>query len=359
MTQVHHKNWKFDALRRATRKAVKLSEDELVTTSYLNQGQQFPLVMRPQADNIYLPEWARNNCAYIEGALEKHGAILFRGFKLESVSEFERFISAVSGEVLVYNERSSPRSQISGRIYTSTDYPPEEGIFLHNEQSYNLVFPMKIFFFCDKAPESGGATPIADTRRVFERIASEIRERFMERKYMYVRNFRDGIGLSWQEAFQTRYKSEAQEYCRKNRIEYEWNAGDQLRTKQVREVAIRHRKTEEWSWFNHLTFFHHSTLDGKIKEEMLKSYTEMDLPNNTYYGDGSSIEAEVMDHLREAYQTEMVRFDWEEGDVLMLDNMLVAHGREPYLGERRIAVGMADAWGWYKGWQDIKEDNYE
>jgi alpha-ketoglutarate-dependent taurine dioxygenase len=348
MTQINGKDSPLSAFKEVKRKAVRLSQEELVTTSYLNQGQSLPLVMRPHTNNLDLPEWAKNNRAYIEKELERRGALLFRGFNLRSVPEFERFVGAVSGEALEYNERTSPRSQISGRIYTSTDYPPDKTIFLHNEQSYNLVFPMKIFFFCAKASEEGGATPIADTRGVLRRITDEIRERFMERKYMYVRNFGDGFGLSWQETFQTALRSEAQEYCHRNQIECEWKSEKRLRTKQVREVAARHPKTGEWVWFNHLTFFHVSTLDRKIREEVMGVFAEEDLPNNTYYGDGQRIEEEVVRHLREAYEKEKVRFDWEEGDVLMLDNMLVAHGRESYTGERRVAVGMAEAWSWEK-----------
>jgi alpha-ketoglutarate-dependent taurine dioxygenase len=271
---------------------------------------------------------------------------LFRGFHLQSASEFERFVETVSGEVIEYNERSSPRSQITRRIYTSTDYPSDKRIFLHNEQSYNQVFPMKIFFHCMIAPEAGGATPIADTRLVFGRIDSEMRERFMKRKYMYVRNFGDGFGLRWQEAFQTDHRAEVQEYCHANHIEYEWKSGNRLRTKQVRETAIRHPKTGDWAWFNHLTFFHFSTLDREIQEEILNVFAEDDLPNNTYYGDGCSIEADVMERLRDAYEKEKVRFDWEEGDVLMLDNLLAAHGREAYTGNRCVAVGMAEPWSW-------------
>jgi alpha-ketoglutarate-dependent taurine dioxygenase len=346
MNRVNNKDCRRNAFKGAGRKLVRLSEEELVTASYLNQGQQLPLVMRPHSDNLDLPEWAGNNRERIERVLEKDGAILFRGFDLKSVAEFERFVRAVSGDVLAYNERSSPRSRISGRIYTSTDYPPDKRIFLHNEQSYNLTFPMKIFFFCAQAPEGGGATPIADTRRVFERITDEIKKSFMERKYMYARNFGDGFGLSWQEAFQTASRSEVEEYCRGNQIEYEWKEGNRLKTRQVRKVAIQHPKTGEWVWFNHLTFFHISTLERGIQEEILKAFAEEDLPNNTYYGDGLSIDAEVMERLREAYEKERVRFDWEEGDVLMLDNMLIAHGREPYIGERRVAVGMAEVWGW-------------
>jgi len=348
MTQVydHDKDSPWKKFDKTTQKVVRLSQKDLVTTGYLNHGQQLPLVIQQHLGNIDPPQWVENNRVYLEKALGQHGAILFRGFGLNSVTKFEQFVRAVSGEILAYHERSSPRSQISGRIYTSTDYPPDKRIFLHNEQSYNLTFPMKIFFFCAQAPREGGATPIADTRRIFGRIADEIRERFIRRKYMYVRNFGDGFGLSWQDAFQTERRPEVEEYCRRNQIEYEWRDGDRLRTKQVREVAIRHPKTGEWVWFNHLTFFHVSTLDPQIKDEVMKIFAEEDLPNNTYYGDGHKIEEEVLEQLREAYEIESVRFDWKEGDVLMLDNMLVAHGRESYTGERRVAVGMSEAWGW-------------
>jgi alpha-ketoglutarate-dependent taurine dioxygenase len=348
MTQMNDKDSRLSVFKTVKRQIVRFSSQELVTADYLNDNQ-LPLVLRPNMRDVDLFEWVENNSAYVEHELGKHGAILFRGFNLRLMAEFEQFVRTTSGEALEYNERSSPRSQISGRIYTSTDYPPDKHIFLHNEQSYNLVFPMKIFFFCAKAPETGGATPIADTRKVFGRIASEIKARFMEKHYLYARSFGDGFGLSWQEAFQTGYRSEVERYCHHNQIDYEWKAGDRLKTRQVRRVARTHPKTGEWMWFNHLTFFHITTLDRQIQIDMLREFAEEDLPNNTYYGDGGRIEDEVMGHLRGAYEQEKVRFDWEEGDILMLDNMLAAHGREPYTGERRIAVGMANAWSWDRG----------
>jgi alpha-ketoglutarate-dependent taurine dioxygenase len=349
MTQVNDKSSPWNVIGKVERKVVRLSAEELVTTGHLNQKQLLPQVIQPHMGRLDIAEWASNNRTEIDRSLRRYGGILFRGFGLKSVVEFERFIRAISGEALEYKERSSPRSQIGERIYTSTDHPPDKSIFLHNEQSYNLVFPMKIFFFCIKTPEQLGATPIADTRRVFGRILNETRERLMKRKYRYVRNFGEGFGLSWQEAFQTTRRSEVEEYCRAYRIEYEWRAGNRLRTEQVREVAARHPETGEWVWFNHLTFFHISTLDEQAQEVLRREVAEECLPNNTYYGDGSAIEEEVMRQLREAYEREKVRFDWEEGDVLMLDNMLVAHGREPYIGERTIAVGMAE----YRSWDNL------
>jgi hypothetical protein len=83
-------------------------------------------------------------------------------------------------------------------------------------------------------------------------------------------------------------------------------------------------------------------VEEDIREGLLAEFEESDLPANTFYGNGTPIEPEVMEHLREAYRRETVSFPWQKGDLLMLDNMLVAHGRAPYSGPRQILVGMAE-----------------
>jgi hypothetical protein len=93
----------------------------------------------------------------------------------------------------------------------------------------------------------------------------------------------------------------------------------------------------------HATFFHISTLEPATRAALLSVLPEEDLPYNTYYGDGSPIEASVMDELRSAYLQETISFPWRRGDVLFLDHMLMAHGRAPYTGPRKVLVGMADA----------------
>jgi alpha-ketoglutarate-dependent taurine dioxygenase len=327
------------------RSPLKLSVEELVKKRLFDSDSRLPLIVEPAA-NINLTKWASNNPSVIEADLAKHGAILFRGFNVNSAEKLEEFIVAVSGEALKYNERSSPRSQVSGGIYTSTDYPANASIFPHNEQSYNLVFTQKIYFCCILCAAQGGETPVVDCRNIFNRISPKIRERFIERRYMYVRNFREHLGLSWQTAFQTTDKSVVENYCCKNDIEFEWREEDSLRTRQVRRAVAKHPRTGEMVWFNHLTFFHVSTLDPAVRGLLLSQYAEEDLPNNTYYGDGSPIEPSILDELRAAYLAEKVIFKWQEGDVLMLDNMLIAHAREPFLGERKVIVGMAEQANW-------------
>ena len=336
----------FNGFRTGERRALRVSPQTMVSTGYLQPDQPFPLVLRPNVENVNVVTWAQSNRQYIETQLLKHGAILFRNFNVKSASHFELFLDATCGEAIEYNERSSPRSQVSGNVYTSTDYPPDQIIFLHNEQSYNRTFPLRIAFFCATPAQQGGQTPIADTRKIFARLQPKIRERFAQQGYMYVRNFGDGFGLSWQTAFQTTHKAEVEDYCRRNDINFQWKDGDRLRTSQVRPVMAKHPRTGEFVWFNHLTFFHLSTLPSKIQQALTAQFEEEDLPNNTYYGDGSPIEPSVLDELRNAYLEEKTTFLWEQGDILLLDNMLSSHGRESYTAPRKVLVGMADTFSW-------------
>lgn len=323
-----------------------VSQEALVEAEPLFAATPLPLQIRPAAADLDLVEWAADNRAFINERLNEYGGILFRDFSVDGVDAFEQFISVTADTTLEYRERSSPRSQVSGKIYTSTDYPPEYRIFLHNENSYQAAFPSKIYFFCVTPPDEGGQTPIADCRKVFERIRPAVRERFAQKQVQYLRNYSEGAGLPWQTVFQTDDSAEVEAYCRDVGLAYEWVDEAHLRTRAVRPAMMRHPRTGEMVWFNHATFFHVSTLEPAVREALLANFAEEDLPNNTYYGDGSPIEPAVLDELRGAYEEETVAFPWQQGDLLMLDNILVAHSRAPYSGPRKIVVGMADSIRW-------------
>jgi alpha-ketoglutarate-dependent taurine dioxygenase len=331
------------------RKPMTLSAEALVRTSYLHPDQKLPLVIEPNLDSVNLLTWAAGHRDFIRESLNRHGGLLFRGFRIGGPEELQQFMRAGVGEPLEYGERSSPRSQVSGKIYTSTDHPADQRIFLHNEQSYNVIFPLRICFFCVTPARQGGETPIADCRKVFARLSSRVRDRFLEQGYLYVRNFGGGFGLSWQEAFQSSDPAVVEAYCRQHAIEFEWQDGGRLRTRQRRRAAAAHPETGEMVWFNHLTFFHVTTLAPQLRDTLLAELGEQDLPNNTYYGDGSAIEPEVLAELRDAYQEETIAFPWQAEDVLLLDNMMVAHGRGAFVGPRTVIVAMAEP----RAWDDV------
>lgn len=331
-------------LKGARRKAVDVSATSLVRTTTLAPGESLPLVVLPAALDVDLADWARANRAFISQKLIEHGGILFRGFRVQSANQFEGFVNAFGDDLLDYTYRSTPRSKVDGHIYTSTEFPAEYEIPLHNELSYASSWPRKIWFCCLKAAEQGGETPLADSRKVFAAIRPEVRERFRRLGVMYVRVFGEGLDLHWHNAFQTTDRAAVEEHCRLAGIEFEWLGKDRLRTRQVCQAVATHPETGDEVWFNQAHLFHVSSLRPELRDALLAEFGEDGLPRNSCYGDGSAIEADVLDEIRTAFAKASVVFPWEEGDVTMLDNMLVAHGRRPFSGARKIVVAMAEAY---------------
>ena len=332
----------FNRFRSVRRKAVSFSQEELVRTEYFDPETRFPLVMRPNVENLSAAQWAENNRGMIEAELLRHGAILFRDFGVGGPDAFADFARAVTPELLDYRERAAPRKEVGQNIYTSTEYPADQHIPLHHEMSYSHNFPQKLWFYCDLPAAEGGATPVASDRVVFERIDPKIKEVFMQKKVMYTRNFSPGFDLPWQDVFQTTDRSVVESYCRQANTEFEWREGDRLRTRQVRQAVVVHPKTGETVWFNHAHMFHTSNLSPLVRESLLAEFTEEYLPRNAYYGDGSPIEDSVLEEIRETYRQTAIAFEWRKGDVLLVDNILASHGRHPFVGPRKILVAMSE-----------------
>lgn len=321
---------------------VELTGEGLVKLSALEDGGRLPLVVEPRLEDLSLPAWVRENLGLIDAKLLEHGGLLFRGFRVGGREEFEQFIEALGLSPMSYMEAATPRTKLSERVYTSTEFPAEQAIALHNELSYVSTFPTKILFCCLQPAERGGGTPIGNVERVYARIPADVRERFERKGWMLVRNFGGGFGPTWQHSYHVADREGAERYFRAAGVEFEWAGGERLRTRQVRPVTAHHPRTGATVWFNHVAFWHVSTLEPKLREMLLAEFGEEGLPYNTYYGDGARIEESVIEELREAYRRETVVFPWRAGDILLLENMLVAHGREPFEGERRVLAAMGD-----------------
>jgi alpha-ketoglutarate-dependent taurine dioxygenase len=342
-TNAVKQNWSA-RLKTVEPRGTDLSQGELVRLSYLRPDETLPRVVQPALEGVELPAWVRSHQGWIEETLHQDGALLFRGFDVKGLDDFQKFVAATGVELMQYMESATPRTELKDKIYTSTEFPADQAIALHNELSTLNTFPLKVWFCCVQPAERGGATPIADVSKVFRRIRPEIRERFMEKGWMLIRNFGSGFGPTWQNSFHLSDREEAEDYFRRAGIEYQWLGGEQLRTFQVRSAVERHPQLGVQLWFNHVAFWHISSLEKELRQLFLKEFEEHELPYNTFYGDGSRIEDSVVEELRQAYQQETVSFPWETGDVLMLDNMLVAHGRESYSGERKILAAMGEAY---------------
>jgi alpha-ketoglutarate-dependent taurine dioxygenase len=321
--------------------SVLLADDEIFRVAPLQPGEKLPIVLGPASDDADLPKLASLHRRFIESKLLEHGAILFRGFDTGSVPAFERYTTSACSELFSENGEH-PRENIAGNVYTPVFFPPDRQLLWHNENTFNYRWPQKIWFCCVRPAERGGETPIVDSRRVYERIDPEIRERFMRHGVTYVRNYGEGPGLSWQQVFRTTDRLEVEEHCRKNRIEFEWKDGDRLRTRSTRPAVIRHPRTGEPCWFNQAQHWHLSCLDEATRDSLRAVFAEEDLPRTCYYGDGSPIGDDEMQAVCQVYRELEVSFPWREGDILMVDNILTAHGRNPFSGQRKILVAMGE-----------------
>jgi alpha-ketoglutarate-dependent taurine dioxygenase len=300
------------------------------------------LAIAEDSTAVDLPEWARSQKECVSDVLLKHGAVLLRGFQTCTPSDLLRVAGALFSEVVQYQERAAPRRQLTEGIYTSTEYPADQVIPLHHEMSYSHNWPLKLLFYCVEPAARGGCTPIADDRKVMRLLDHSIKRRFEEKAVMYTRNYGEGVDLGWQEAFQTEDRAAVEDYCRKAGILWEWRSGDRLRTRQVRPATVKHPRSGELVWFNHAHVFHSSNLPPNVREELFEYFKEDELPRNSFYGDGSVIEPAIVEEIRGVYNDAAVRFNWVLGDLLLLDNVLVSHGRDRYSGSRTVWVSLGD-----------------
>jgi amino acid adenylation domain-containing protein len=341
MERKERKESDLEVLLNVQPKVISLSTEALVKINYLDADKTLPLVITPAEKDLDIADWASNNRDFIEKELLKHGGILFRGFGVKSVPAFEHFAQVICSEL--FDEYGDLRREsVEGKVYTSTPYPADQSILLHNESSQVHQWPMKICFYCITPAQQGGETPIVDCRTVYQALDPDIREGFARKGLMYVRNFIDGLDVSWQEFFRTEDKAAVEEYCRNAAIETEWKADGSLRTRKIGPAVAKHPRTGETVFFNQLQAHHSSCLSPAVLESLLSLFSFEDLPRNVYYGDGSRIDDAVVDEVREVYRKTTTSFPWQTGDILVLDNMLTAHGRNAFAGSRKIVVAMGE-----------------
>ncbi|HJU40190.1 MAG TPA: TauD/TfdA family dioxygenase [Tahibacter sp.] len=303
--------------------------------------QGMPLIAQVNAGNARALQWAQANRDDVERLVQANGALLLRGLKIPGSRDFGVLLSTLfGGELLDYTYRSTPRTELNGKVYTATEYHPDLTIPQHNESAYSNEWAMRIGFFCLLPSDTGGETPISDSRELYRRLPAAIRTRFEERGLTYVRNYSD-IDLPWSEVFQTTDRAEVERYCAANGIEAEWIGDNALRTRQRTGVSEVHPVTGERVWFNQAHLFHVSALEPDVRNSLLDVMGEENLPRNVYFGDGGAIDPADLDAIRALYDATKIAFRWEKNDLMLLDNMLFTHGRTPYGGERKVLVGMA------------------
>ena len=318
-----------------------------INVSTLEGFDELPLVIQPAGSGCCsaddLVAFISDRHDWLKSTLHRNGGVLFRGFTIREIDEFQRVSQAAVPELKPYVEGQSPRTKVADNVYTSTEFPPQYRITLHNELSYAKSPPKRIIFHCHIQPVDRGETPIVDCRKVYQRMDRELRDRFERLGVKYVKTMHGqerGLGKSWMDHFETNDRGIVEEYLNENDIEFEWSSNGALQTWSIRPAVQRHPVTGEMHWFNQANLWHVTNLDERHRRPLLDRCGIDNLPTHAFYGDGSTIPDEYLDRVRKALWDESVMFPWLQGDVLVLDNHLVAHGRNAYSGPRKILVAM-------------------
>lgn len=319
-------------------------------SGFLDSDGVLPLLVEPACDHEASPDaliaWVEEHRSLLEQWLHRDGALLLRGFGIDSPDVFRAVAAAVRPELMNYVGGDSPRSSVGDRVYTSTEFPPDMEIGLHNELSYTRSWPSCVFFCCLVAAARGGETHIADGRRVLAELDPAVRERFSTRGVIYRQHLRDagvsGPGKSWQESFETERCVEVERICRDQEMEYHWSDRG-LRTTVHNPGVLTHPVTGETCWFNQADMWHATFDTVKAQEDVGEDEVrgEERLGCHATYGDGSEIPRTDLEAVRSACGRSEVAFPWRAGDLLILDNILTMHGRKPFEGARRVLVAMA------------------
>jgi len=330
-------------------------------------GQTLPLCVTPlnpalRSDPAVFAAWYQARLAVIDELLDEFGAVLWRGFAVPDTADFGRLGALYPPHAHGYTAGAAPRKAIAGQVYESTRMPAPFKIGLHQEKAYMASFPRLLAFYCKKVAEAGGETPLCDMRALTRRLASSVQMRFAKHGVMYRRNFAAPdvrvpdtahpantpfaeYHRPWHEAFDTTDRTAVETLCRERALSYEWLADGSVTVSHVGPALLAHPRTGDVVWFNQASAQHPNQRSmGELSFRYLERVfrERASFPYEIRLGNGEPISLADLDPVYDALDAETRTFGWQAGDFLIIDNMLVAHGRNPFTGSRDIQVMLLD-----------------
>jgi alpha-ketoglutarate-dependent taurine dioxygenase len=298
-------------------------------------------------DGASAANWAAGHRHALRAAVAEHGCVLIRGLGLRDAAGTGSVFQRLAISLMDEKEAFAPRQPLaagldSGTLYSATPWPPGQQMCMHHELSYRLEFPGLLLFACLTPAASGGGTALADAASVLKALPADLVQRFEREGWILDRAYSEDFGASCEEAFGTGDRAAIEGYCRANAIEFAWEPDGTLRTRQRRSAVVRHPVTGQRCWFNQIAFLSEWTMDPEVREYLVDLYGPDGLPFRTRFGHGDPVGEDIVQWLNETYDAAACRVSWQAGDLLLVDNVRTAHGREPYEGPREMLTGLAD-----------------
>ncbi|AXA91299.1 TauD/TfdA family dioxygenase [Massilia sp. YMA4] len=288
-----------------------------------------------------LANWIKHNRGDIDAALWSDGYVLFRGFDVGGLAGFEECAGAACN-TLYKHYGDLPLASASENVYFATPYPKHLEIQFHNEASHTHTWPSRQLFFCLEPAPQGGEWTLSDGRKVLEAMPAEMLARFREQGLVYRRRFIRGLDASWQQFFKVNDLQELREKMAPTGHEIDAPSENDVtvsfRTHAV--LPLPERGTE--AWFNQILLHHPDALPQEVGDLLRKHFPRDKFPRTVFFGDGSAIPAEWVRKVDEVLTDCSIRIPTQANDVLLVNNLLMAHGRLPYAGNRQIRVALGD-----------------
>jgi alpha-ketoglutarate-dependent taurine dioxygenase len=313
-------------------------------------GNELPLLfLEPTPGSLPTFEtfeaWAVTHRAQLDGLILRHGGILLRGFPIASTTQFNAFSAIFPPFSSGYAGGGAPRKVIEGRVMESTRYDQKMKIPLHSEMAYLSTYPARIAFFCKQAAPVGGETIIGSMRQFMRLLPDELRDKLRTHSVCVVRNFapagstggvvENSDSIGWDHAFYTSNRAEVEQHCRRLGAEFTWNEGGGLTIVNAMKALTVHPQTGETFYRSHI----HASRVGS-RELDSASLARQHRPSGYTLDNGETLSQHEAQQIQSLFERIERSFPWSDGDLMILDNLQVAHGRNPFSGSREVVVAL-------------------
>lgn len=306
-------------------------------------GGTFPLVLAHVGGIATLEEscrWMEAQAAELDRAAAQTGVVLLRGLPLTTDQDFDALVAASGWRNFPYKESLSNAVRINRteRVFTANEAPPEVAIYLHHEMAQTPLFPSKLFFFCERPADSGGATPVCRSDVVLRRLEVE-HPQFVDDcrrhglRYSNVMppaaDFGSGMGRSWQSTLRAESREEAEARLSELGYSGEWLDDGCLRATTPALPAVRKLPDGRETFFNQLIAAFQGWRDQRN-----------DPSRAICLGDGRPLDVGAARRAAELGEEEAVNLAWQQGDVALVDNYVAMHGRRTFTGVRKVLASL-------------------
>jgi hypothetical protein len=311
-----------------------------------HDGESFPLVLECRTPGPSLDEvagWIGEHRDVLCDQAARHGAILFRGFPLRTAEDFDRFVAAFALGDFAYEDSLSNAVRINRtpRVFTANEAPSSVAIYLHHEMAQTPIYPGKLFFFCEKPADEGGATPLCRSDVLWDRLAERCPDfaRDCVAKGLRYSNVmpsendpHSGMGRSWQSTLRAETREAAERRLSDLGYDWEWLQDGCLRATTPVLGAVRELAAGRKAFFNQLIAAYRGWSDSRN-----------DPSNAIRFGDGTPLDREAVGVAIELADELSFDLPWQQGDVVLVDNFVTMHGRRTFSGTRKVLASLASA----------------